>query len=92
MNLKTLGLINNRIAVGVNTATGNIFIHGSSNCLEMSNEELTTMITVLIVAQRLPHEFAGTFLNTHAGFPFCMMWKPFTEETKLPQGDCKGCE
>lgn len=91
MQLKTLGLINNRIAVGVNTVTGNVFIHGSSNLLEMSREEHNTLITVLMVVQRLPHEFAAQFLNTSGAIPFCLLWKPY-EEQSAPSGKCDECE
>ena len=75
---RTLGTINNRVSIGENTATGNLFIHGSSNCIEFSREEMDTLITALIVAQRLPHEFAGQFLGT-SGSVHMLLWKPFVE-------------
>ena len=46
--------------------------------MEFNRDEMNCLITALIVAQRLPHEFAVEFLKT-SGSLHMLLWKPFVE-------------
>jgi len=82
MQLRTLGIINNRITVGINTTTNNLFVHASSNLIEMSLEETECLMAVLTIGQMLPLLQAYDLLKKK----FIRLWEP-TEPTE----PCKGC-
>lgn len=86
MNLRTLGIINNRIAVGINTGNGNIFVHASSNCIELNTDEQEALMSVLTIAQMLPHLHAYEFLMKK----YIKLWEPMepTKENAEPHKDC----
>lgn len=67
-----LGTINNRIEVGYNKITGHIFVHGSSNCMQFSHEEVDSLLAVLTVANMLPLQSAGELLKKK----YVPLWEP----------------
>jgi hypothetical protein len=69
---RILGTINKRIDVGFNKATGNLFIHTSSNCPEFTREEVDSLLSVLTIANMLPYEHAGDFLSKK----YIELWEP----------------
>ena len=72
MEFQTLGTINKRIAVGYNSITGDVFIFSSSNCIQMTHEEIDALLSVLTIANMLPLLQASEILKRK----FVKLWEP----------------
>ena len=75
--MRIIGTINRRIQIGYEEETNEIMISADGEFLRLQSEELNTLITCLIVMQRLPAMYAGEFLR----HKYLLLWKPeVTEE------------